>query len=203
MPHRVASFFRSSNDSINNIKATVQRRRSPNSRTPITTPREGTTRSFSYASSVEEDRDDHTHTGFHANHFAAPSKMPDSAKEKETHHRRSFPGLHLGGSKSSKEQQGQHPNASLDWKIESPPAVLHGDTENSTGALVSGQLLLAVKELPLEVESFEAKLEIHVIQKRPFQNHCNDCANQRTELKTWKLLGEPTTLSKRKLIYHP
>ncbi|ORY68361.1 arrestin [Pseudomassariella vexata] len=199
MPHRVANFFRSSNDSItNNIKASVQRRKSPGARTRTTTSREGSTRSISYASSIEDDAEqDHAQSRFHSTIFAPPVKMPESAKEKEAahHHRLSFPGLHLGGSKSSKDQT-QHPSASLGWKIESPPAVMYGDTETSTGALVSGQMQLAVKE-DFEVESFEAWLYIHVIQKRPFQNHCNDCANQKTELKKWAFLAEPTTLSKR------
>ncbi|KAK8076673.1 LMBR1 domain-containing protein [Apiospora phragmitis] len=229
MPHhRVTSFFRSSNESINNIKASVQRRRSPSSRSPATTPREGTTRTISYASSMEENNnnhhhhlhsnnstaptspsEDHTHSGFHSN-FWAPTpvnKMTESttvashSKEKDhkehQHHRLSLPGLHFGASKSHKEH-GQHPNASLDWKIESPPVVLHGDAENSTGALVSGQLLLAVKDVPfIEVESFEARLHIHVIQKRPFQHHCSECINQKTELKSWKFLADPAALDQR------
>ncbi|KAK8061099.1 arrestin n-terminal domain containing protein [Apiospora hydei] len=228
MPHhRVTSFFRSSNESINNIKASVQRRRSPSSRSPATTPREGTTRTISYASSIEDNQhhnhstttsaatsaattpaaEDHTHSGFHAN-FWAPTpvnKMTESttahhSKEKDhkdhPHHRLSLPGLHFGASKHSKEH-GQHPNASLDWKIESPPVVLHGDAENSTGALVSGQLLLAVKEVPFEVESFEARLHIHVIQKRPYQHHCPECINQKTELKNWKFLADPAALDQR------
>jgi arrestin-related trafficking adapter 1 len=123
--------------------------------------------------------------------------MHEPTKEKESsHHRLSFPGLHLGGHKS-KDGSHQHPSASLDWKIESPPAVMYGDAENSTGALVSGQLLLAVKEADFEVESFQARLEIHVIRKRPYKDHCHDCASQKTELKTWSFLAEPTALSKR------
>ena len=209
MPHRVASFFRSPNESINNIKATVQRRRSPSSRSPASTPastprpREGISRAISYNSSTDEEPvEDHTHHGFHSGLWGAPQislKMPESAKEKEAahHHRLSFPGLHLGGHKSHKEH-GQYPHASLDWKIESPPAVMHGDAENSTGALVSGQLLLLVKEEPFEVDTFEAKLDIHVVQKRPFHQHCHDCTNQKTELKNWKFYGD-TMLSKGKL----
>lgn len=204
MPHRVASFFRSPNESINNIKATVQRRRSPSSRSPASTPRprEGISRAISYnSSSDEEPVEDHTHQGFHSGLWGAPQitlKMPESAKEKEAahHHRLSFPVLHLGGHKSHKEL-GQHPHASLDWKIESPPAVMHGDAETSTGALVSGQLLLNVKEELFELDTFEAKLDIHVIQKRPFHQHCNDCTNQKTELKNWKFYGD-TVLGKGK-----
>lgn len=76
---------------------------------------------------------------------------------------------------------------------------MHGDPENSTGALVSGQLLLMVKDAPFEVESFKARLDIHVIRKRPFKDHCGDCANQKTELKGWDLIAEPTALTRRML----
>lgn len=75
---------------------------------------------------------------------------------------------------------------------------MHGDPDNSTGALVSGQMVLKVKDVPLEVESFNARLEIHVTQKKPFHVHCNDCTNQRTELKSWKFLSDPTILTPRK-----
>ncbi|KAI1378406.1 hypothetical protein F4677DRAFT_394154 [Hypoxylon crocopeplum] len=194
MPHRVVDFFRSSNDSIHSIKASVQRRSNPSSRSAST---ERPTRHSSPASSVLEGAPDHTRP---PSSTASAVKMAESSKEKNkelhNHHRLSFPSLHLGSSKSSKEQP-QNPNASLDWKIESPPAVLHGDAENSTGALVSGQLLLDVKEDSFEVESFQAKLNIHVIQKRPFQNHCQQCSNQTTEIKSWSFLNEPTSLSKR------
>ncbi|KAI0127881.1 hypothetical protein BJ170DRAFT_392595 [Xylariales sp. AK1849] len=200
MPHRVTSFFRSSNDNINNIKASVQRRRSPNSRSPsAVTPRPGSTRTVSYASSEDDAAEEYQQNRTHSSGlFPPPVKMPESAREKEGahHHRLSFPGLHLGGSKSSKDHS-QHPHASLAWKLESPPAVMFGDAENSTGALVSGQLLLDVREAPFEVESFEARLDIHVIRKRPFKDHCHDCTNQKTELKSVKLLAEPTTLTRR------
>ncbi|RYP70974.1 hypothetical protein DL771_005069 [Monosporascus sp. 5C6A] len=124
--------------------------------------------------------------------------MPESGKREKDghhhHHRLSFPVLHLGGSKSSKEPP-QHPHASLDWRIESPPAMMHGDPETSTGALVSGQMVLKVKDIRLDLESFDAKLYIHVTQRKPFQGHCTDCANQRTELKSWTFLSEPATLT--------
>ncbi|XXH04555.1 hypothetical protein Hte_010972 [Hypoxylon texense] len=203
MPHRVVDFFRSSNDSIHSIKASVQRRSSPSSRSAS---RERPTRHSSAASSVLETPVDQAQT---PSSTAPPVKMAEPArgrqkdkdKDKDKHgdahnHRLSFPSFHLGSSKTFKEPA-QNPNAALDWKIESPPAVMYGDTENSTGALVSGQLLLKVKEEDFEVESFGAKLEIHVIQKRPFTNHCQQCANQTTEIKSWSFLSEPTVLSKR------
>lgn len=199
MPHRVANFFRSSNDNINSLKASVQRRKSPNPKTQPSRPREGTVRRVSYASSTDEDAE-HRQPSSVRNNLSAPAvKMtePPAKKDKDHHHHRlSFPGLHLGGSKAPKEQP-QHPHASLDWRIESPPAMMHGDPDNSTGALVSGQMVLKAKDIPLEVESFTARLNIHVTQKKPFQGHCSDCANQKTELKSWTFLAEPTTLTPR------
>ncbi|KAI1393333.1 uncharacterized protein F4822DRAFT_8801 [Hypoxylon trugodes] len=196
MPHRVVDFFRSSNDNINihSIKTSIQRRSNPNSRS---TSRERPTRHSSPASSVLEGAD-HVQSPIYS---AAPAvKMTEPSKEKQkeshSHHRLSFPSLHLGSSKASKEPP-QNPYASLDWRIESPPVLMHGEPENSTGALVSGQLLLDVKEDGFEVERFEAKLNIHVVQKRPFAGHCQHCSNQTTEVKSWTFLSEPTILSKR------
>jgi arrestin-related trafficking adapter 1 len=197
MPHRVTSFFRSPND---NVKTSV-----PSSQTLT----RASTRTFSYASSLGLDTAT-TNDSMHQNVFF-PSPPPsvgvfrmgpeperkDKEKEVFHHHRLSFPGLHLS-SKLSKDHYQPHPSASLDWKIESPPAVMYGDPDNSTGALVSGQLLLLVKEAQFEIESFEARLSMHVIQKRPFANHCPECTNQTTELKNWKFLNEPTALNQRK-----
>jgi hypothetical protein len=75
--------------------------------------------------------------------------------------------------------------------------VFYGDAENSSGALVSGQLFLDVrKEEGVEFESFDATLNIHVVQKRPFVAHCHDCTNQFTEVKRWVLLERPLLLAK-------
>jgi hypothetical protein len=187
MPHRVVDFFRSPNDSIHTIKQTVQRRTSPAARRTQSKERHRPTRTSSYG--TDGTVEDHT--------LAPPVKMPETTKEKhKEHHRLNFPGLHLGGHKTQKDLS-QNPSASLDWKIESAPAVMHGSPEESSGALVSGQLLLCVKEECFEVESLEAKLEIHVTQKKPFNGHCHDCAVQKTELKRWSFLSEPVSLTQR------
>jgi hypothetical protein len=103
--------------------------------------------------------------------------------------------LSLPFGRSSRDTH-EHASASLEWTIESPPIIFYGDAETSTGALVSGQLFLDVKEEWIEIDSFEAALNIHVVQKRPFQNHCPECTNQFTELKKWKFLRQPATLPK-------
>lgn len=104
------------------------------------------------------------------------------------HHRLSFPGLHLG--RSHKEQH-TNPHAQLSWKIESPPIIFHGDAENSTGALVSGQLFLDIRDESYEIDSFKATLHVHVTQKKPFTVHCADCTHQYTLLKEWTFLASP------------
>ncbi|KAI0481378.1 hypothetical protein GGR56DRAFT_317091 [Xylariaceae sp. FL0804] len=188
MPHRVADFFRLPNDSV---KGTKQRRSSPPARP---------SRNSSYCSSADEAPPSLL---LSAQAPAPAPKMSDAGRKKEKegnkerkeHHRLSLPALGLGVNKTHKDQSHQ-PGASLDWKIESPPAVMYGNAEESTGALVSGQLLLSATE-ELDLESFEARLEIHVTQKKPFNSHCHNCAHQKTELKKWSFLAEPTVLSKR------
>jgi arrestin-related trafficking adapter 1 len=140
---------------------------------------------------VEDEREDHTHTGFHANMFAGP-------QAKARHHSLNFTKSGLLYLKPGVEHTVTHPHATLDWKIESPPVIFHGDTENSTGAIISGQLFLDVKQLPFEVESIEAKLEVKTNHKRPFHANCSACADWTTELKKWKFVTEPTALAKRK-----
>ncbi|KAM6515251.1 Endocytosis regulator [Fusarium solani] len=82
-----------------------------------------------------------------------------------------------------------------------PPVVFHGNAEDSTGALITGQMFLDVKEEAVEIGSFSASLKLHVFQKRPFQSHCTDCQNQYTELQAWQLLAHPTTLRKGRHAY--
>ena len=116
-----------------------------------------------------------------------------SEKEHSHHHRLSFPGMHFG--RSSRET---HANSlvSVDWKLESPPIVMYGDAEHSTGALVSGQLFLRVKEDELDVDSFNATLNVRLTQKKAFMHHCNECIHQVTELKKWCLLPHALRLKK-------
>lgn len=101
--------------------------------------------------------------------------------------------MHFG--RSHKESHVSMP-AMLTWELESPPAVMYGEPETSSGALVSGQLYLDVKEDFLEVYLFFATLNLHVVQKKPFGSHCSECANQYTEIKRWDLLPHPLVLTK-------
>ncbi|KAI1364159.1 hypothetical protein F5Y08DRAFT_219835 [Xylaria arbuscula] len=181
MTHLVGDFF----DSIHSIKQTVQRHTAPAKRAG-SSERHRPSRTSSYGSS---------HNGVVEDHSPAPSVKQPESKPKE-HHRISLAHLPLVGHKSQKDLS-QNPSASLDFKIESGAAVMYGSPEESTGALVSGQLQLRVKDETFEVENLDAKLEIRVTQKKPFKDHCQHCATQKTELKSWSFLAEPTALGKR------
>lgn len=226
MPHRVTNFIKASTNSLEsqvlNLKKNAARRRdSPNrSQVRVTATTGSSERVFSYASSVEDDSEDSAPPYTPQAESPRPQLQPqpqyqprtkmveragsyasESEKNKDHHHHRlSFPGIHLGRSSSSKDGLfGTSAPATLDWKLESPPIVFYGDAENSSGALVSGQLYLDVrKEEGIELESFDATLNIHVVQKRPYVAHCNECANQYTELKKWIFLERPLVLAKGK-----
>lgn len=129
---------------------------------------------------VSDGEDDHHR---HHHHYAV--KMPDLADALKSHRRLSLP----FGKKDS------HPSAfSLSWNIESPPIIFHGTASESTGALVSGTMIIDVKEEMVELDTFNAALNIHISHKRPYQNHCPECANQYTELQAWTFLAHPTVL---------
>lgn len=221
MPHRVAAFLRSSSHSFENQVNQVIHLKKANARSRTKSPHritagaisDGPTRSServaSYPSSINDEMDEPSplsdaHTTSHP-HSPAPAvggrvtdsprlrpKLDNHDKDKEKdhhHHRLSFPGLHLG--RSHKEQH-SNPHAHISWKIESPPIIFHGDAENSTGALVSGQLYLDIKDdAGYEIDLFKATLSIRVTQKKPFTVHCNECTNQFTQLKEWTFLSHP------------
>lgn len=179
MPHRVANFLRTSSNNIAHIKKPTSHSRSSNSGN-----------SSPYTSDGEDGL-------YHASGPVVPHavKMPDLAEVVKKTHRLSLP---FG--RSSKDSSSASSNSSLaiSWSIESPPIVFHGNVEESTGALVSGQMFLDVKEDVLEIDSFAATLKVHVVQKRPFQGHCSECQNQHTEIKAWSFIVQPTTLRRGK-----
>ncbi|KAH8879939.1 hypothetical protein GQ53DRAFT_596023, partial [Thozetella sp. PMI_491] len=201
MPHKVADFFRQSTTSLENqvlnlkkTAANATRRRDSPQRQGLARNSRSSERVFSYASSIDEDTEEPQRLSRPRMTTESRQNSSSSDREpKEHHHRLSFP--HFG--RGSKENHSHHANApaSLDWKLESPPIVLYGNAEESSGALVSGQLLLNIKE-GMDIDSFNACLNIHVTQKRPFTQHCYDCTNQFTELKKWDFLKQPLFLAK-------
>ncbi|KAM9883478.1 Uncharacterized protein C1F12.05 [Verticillium dahliae] len=200
MPHRVADFLRASTETfsataVNTIKSSIR----PQQQAPV---RRRIERFPSYDPSLSEQYDEIPYLMYAPE--PAPvkekrelakrerkekDKMLKSHKKDKTNHRISLP---FGRSREIHE----NPHAALDWKIESPPIIFFGDAESSSGALVSGQMIIEVKDEHLEIENFSAALNIHVHQKKPFMVNCADCLDQYTELKKWTFLSHPTTLRK-------
>jgi len=205
MPQRVADFFRSSTHTIEhkvsnlakNSTASASRGRPSADRAAKGSRGSGRASSLNHA----DDLDDtpvppyQQHRRMSSSRTNSFSSDPPKEHGQHHHHRISFPGLHFG--RSSKDTHSSSP-ATLDWRLESPPLVMYGDPESSTGALLSGQLFLNVREDGLEVESLNATLNIHVTQKRPFANHCADCTSQHTEVKRWAMLQNPLAMAKGK-----
>ncbi|KAF9877852.1 LMBR1 domain-containing protein [Colletotrichum karsti] len=197
MPHRVANFLRNSTENfsvsalktIRNQSTHHHHHHNNNNHKTSNVQDQGLLRRLPLDRHSSYSSDDGEHIPY--NKMFAAEPPVENLKEKKHHHHR----LSLPFGRSGKDSH-ENPHAKLDWKIESPPIVFFGDAESSTGALVSGQMFLDVKDEQLEVEAFEAKLNIHVQQKRPFTNHCNECQNQYTELKRWTFLAHPTTLKK-------
>jgi hypothetical protein len=111
--------------------------------------------------------------------------MPESS-----HKRLSLVGLHSPKTSASKIPQ----LASLDVTIESPPLVFYGPAASSSGALLSGQLVLNIHEDFMAIESFKMRLALEVTRKKPFHAHCPECLKQCTDLTTWTFLQGPATL---------
>jgi hypothetical protein len=179
MPHLVANFLRTSGN-ISHIKKTAVSRSHTSSRNNSVS-----------TSPCDSDSDEH--------HASNQVKMPELGDALKKHHRLS---LHFGrssrhGSRSrshSPMASGPRAPAVLDWSIESPPVVLYGPPEESTGALISGLMYVDVAGDDVEVDGFNASLSIVVTHKKPFQGHCADCQTKVTELKSWQFLAHATSL---------
>ncbi|PGH04590.1 hypothetical protein GX51_03423 [Blastomyces parvus] len=103
--------------------------------------------------------------------------------------------IHLrSGDKSSESRL---PAATLDITIESPPLVLYGSPTRSTGALMSGRLLLSVADLPgqITLKALRMCLTRKVTTKKPVSRDCPACKSQNEELTSWEFLTEPAHLN--------
>lgn len=187
MPHRVANFLRTSSGTIPHIKSKKTARRSHSS--------------LAAASPYTSDSDDARHGARTAGCSLADGPKKHHHHCHRHHHRLSLPfgrSLAHGGAFSSSASGSAPPSTvSLDCSVESPPVVFHGSPEDSTGALVSGQMIMDVKEERVEVDSFTACLRLRVTHRRPFQGHCAECRLRTTDVKTWRLLPHPTTTLRR------
>ena len=86
------------------------------------------------------------------------------------------------------------PAVSLDWRLESPPIVFRPHDDQDNGGLLSGYMVVDVKEDYVELEDFNATLKIHITHNRPYHKNCRECQNQYIELETWQFLSTPTIL---------
>ncbi|ROT38050.1 hypothetical protein SODALDRAFT_379276 [Sodiomyces alkalinus F11] len=222
----VADFLRSSTETLSaaaksSLKSSIhprsesdsssQRRDSSHSRSPT---RSRIDRQFCRTPSVSDDGSDHFVPFIQ---MYAPEPVPANIRSERRRRRGSRERGDVKDSKEKVKQQHdssharrlsmpfgrskerrENPHASLSWEVESPPIIFYGEAEASTGALVSGQLFLDIKDEALDVDSFIATLLIHVHHKRPFSSHCADCTDQYTELKRWVFLhtrdGVPSAL---------
>ena len=82
--------------------------------------------------------------------------------------------------------------------MESPPIVFYGPPGQSTGALLSGQLILTPHEPEISIKTLEMVLQAKVTTKRPVKHDCPECVTKTTELFRWKFLSEPTHFRQRK-----
>lgn len=83
-------------------------------------------------------------------------------------------------------------SAKLAIDMESPPLVFYGNTSHSTGALLSGQLLLTVTDPEIKLQTLQMILAARVTNKRPITKDCPNCQAKDTELFIWNFLTEPT-----------
>ncbi|KAI9790787.1 MAG: hypothetical protein M1816_004745 [Peltula sp. TS41687] len=88
------------------------------------------------------------------------------------------------------------PPASLDMVIESPPLVFYGPASTSTGALLSGQLVLVISEREMRMTRLTVALLTSVTSKKPVHAHCPECATKVSDLMRLELLKEPHTFKK-------
>lgn len=172
MPHRVADFFRSHahSDLPTDLKKTSRR-------------------SSSSRPSIGDRSPSSSNSSLHSEDFNVKMVGPKVGGK-----RLSIPGL--GSPKSSSTRIPQHHNVTLEVLIESPPLVFYGAATASSGALLSGTLVLNINEDFLSFDNFKMKLALEVTQKKPFHAHCHECAHQNTDLQNWKFMEGPATLKK-------
>lgn len=115
------------------------------------------------------------------------SAMTQNNKQKSKD-RVSGPSPHVGPVKPGK----------FELIVESPPLVFYGNHNNSSGALFSGRMSLAVDDPTGKVtlESFTMILRATITTKKPIGKDCRSCAERHDELKKWNFLSEPKSFSK-------
>lgn len=88
------------------------------------------------------------------------------------------------------------PPVTFDIIAESPPALLLGPPEQSSGALYAFKLKLKIAGTsPVTLTALKVTLNVCTTTKRPVAEKCPDCAVHTTTLKEWNLLSQPKTFA--------
>lgn len=126
---------------------------------------------------------------FSMDHLIHPHR--DRSKEK----RRSLGRSSRSKERSSKDLSRSAP-AKLEVIVESPPVVCYGPPSNSTGAIFSGRLRIAVSELVegITLDKFDMQLMSKTTTKKPVSRDCPNCQTHTEELRNWNFLTEPLYL---------
>ncbi|EAW13117.1 alpha-arrestin [Aspergillus clavatus NRRL 1] len=126
---------------------------------------------------------------FTMDHLIHPHR--DHSKDKKRSHGRSA----RSKDRVAKEDHAP-PAAKLDVIVESPPLVCYGTPANSTGALFSGRLRIAVAEHAnaITLDKFDMRLLTKITTKKPVSRECSNCAARTEELTSWDFLTEPLSL---------
>lgn len=194
---RVASFFRNRRPSFDLEPKEKKKSARSHSSHLTTRPNLGARPNSNSSSDLSISSNDSNATNANAH-----STTTTAASMADDHKRNSFSLIHpaRGSSRSLDRHHERHAPApaptALAVQIESPPLVFYGQPSTSTGALLSGQLKLSVADEDFDVESFKMRLVVDVKMKKPFHAHCADCANQSSELTTWRFLQGPTSFKK-------
>ena len=102
-----------------------------------------------------------------------------------------------GGSRRASLKSGSpklgSPKAMLEFEMESPPLVMHGSPEHSSGALLSAKLKLIVPDGHIQLAALEMRLIVKLTARKPVSKDCPDCISKITEIRSWTFLTEPTT----------
>ena len=79
----------------------------------------------------------------------------------------------------------------LDMAMESPPIILMGSPQQSTGALISGRLQVTPNTAEATLETITMYLEATTTTKKPVQDRCRECLTVVNDLYEWKFLTIP------------
>ncbi|KAL9623734.1 MAG: hypothetical protein Q9160_001964 [Pyrenula sp. 1 TL-2023] len=106
---------------------------------------------------------------------------------------------------SPRAQAQQPPRVKIDLLIESPPLVFYGSTRQSTGALLSGRIIIGVQSPHDEVQVASLSMQLRgiITVKKSVSKDCPHCQQRANELQKWDLMKEPKTVKKGDEIEFP